>query len=152
MKAGTYGLFVVVEPEGKPWTWIFSRAVDGWGSLKYDANEDFSTLQTKAAVLTALARQPEADALMDHALELPGTGVLDVYFYGMSLLGAGQNGRLPCGLFLSRIEERARAEERSETQRQHLERKCGASPQLLPVPVCPVNPRATQAQSSPSQT
>jgi tetratricopeptide (TPR) repeat protein len=49
-------------------------------------HEDFTTLQTKAAVLRALGRESEADAVMDKAVTLPGTTSLDVYRYGMSLL------------------------------------------------------------------
>ena len=37
------------------------------------AHEDFSTLSTKAAVLEAMGRESDADALMEKAMQLPGT-------------------------------------------------------------------------------
>ena len=52
--------------------------------------KDFATLQTKAAVLRALGREPDADALIDEALRLPSTDVLTVQMYGQRLLRAGQ--------------------------------------------------------------
>lgn len=51
--------------------------------------EDFSTLRTKVAVLTAMGRDSEADATMDKALHKPATDVGAVHQYGMSLLRAG---------------------------------------------------------------
>ena len=50
------------------------------------AHEDFSTLSTKAAVLDAMGRETEADAVMQKALHLPGTDAYSVYAYGMALL------------------------------------------------------------------
>ena len=50
--------------------------------------EDFSTLQTRAAVLTAMGKQSDADATMDKALHLPGTEPLVVHRYAMGLLRA----------------------------------------------------------------
>ncbi len=50
------------------------------------AHEDFSTLSTKAAVLEAMGRESDADALMEKALHLPGTDAYSVYAYGMGLL------------------------------------------------------------------
>ena len=38
LKAGTYALFLELEPTG-PWTWIFSSNV-GWGSFQYDPKYD----------------------------------------------------------------------------------------------------------------
>ena len=52
--------------------------------------EDVSTLQTKAAVLSAMGRQAEADAVMQRALRLPNSDPYQVYVYGMTLLGAGK--------------------------------------------------------------
>jgi len=52
--------------------------------------EDFSTLRTKAAVLTAMGRDTEADSIMDKALHLPGTDVTAVHQYGQTLLRAGK--------------------------------------------------------------
>ena len=39
LKAGLYGLFLDVEKSG-PWTWIFSKAAEGWGSYQYDPKDD----------------------------------------------------------------------------------------------------------------
>ena len=55
--------------------------------------EDFSTLQTKAAVLHAMNRDTDADTVMDHALRLPSTTPRDLYAYGMSLLSSGRTPR-----------------------------------------------------------
>lgn len=52
--------------------------------------EDFSTLQTKAAVLTAMERDNEAEATMDKALHAPNTDVNAVHQYGMKLLRSGK--------------------------------------------------------------
>ena len=49
-------------------------------------HEDFSTLSTKAAVLSAMGRESEADSVMEKALHLPGTDAYSVYAYGMGLL------------------------------------------------------------------
>ncbi|HEX4629726.1 MAG TPA: DUF2911 domain-containing protein [Chthoniobacterales bacterium] len=51
--------------------------------------EDFSTLQTKAAVLTAMGREADADATIDKALKLGGEVVM-VHQSGMRLLRAGR--------------------------------------------------------------
>lgn len=57
------------------------------------AHEDFSTLSTKAAVLEAMGRESDADALIEKALHLPGTDAYSVYAYGMGLLGRGKKDR-----------------------------------------------------------
>ncbi|AHG88288.1 Protein of unknown function DUF2911 [Gemmatirosa kalamazoonensis] len=54
---------------------------------------DFSTLQTKAAVLTAMGRIADADTLMDRAIRLPDTDVRAVHQYGMRTLAAGRTDR-----------------------------------------------------------
>jgi len=56
-------------------------------------HEDFSTLQTKASVLTAMGRDADADAVMQQALRLPGTDTYSVYAYGMGLLHGGKNAK-----------------------------------------------------------
>ena len=56
-------------------------------------HEDFSTLQTKASVLTAMGRDADADAVMQKALRLPGTDAYSVYAYGMGLLHGGKNAK-----------------------------------------------------------
>ena len=53
--------------------------------------EDFSTLQTKAAVLEAMGRDAEAESLMAGALRLPGTSAFLMYQYGSRRLAAGKN-------------------------------------------------------------
>jgi hypothetical protein len=50
-------------------------------------HEDFTTLQTKSAVLVGLGRTAEADKLMERAMVLPGTTSVDLYHYGMQMLG-----------------------------------------------------------------
>jgi len=44
LKAGTYALFLDVEKNG-PWTWIFSRNAQGWGSYQYDPKFDALRVQ-----------------------------------------------------------------------------------------------------------
>lgn len=39
LKAGTYGLMLIVEKD-KPWTWIFSRNSTSWGVYYYTSEED----------------------------------------------------------------------------------------------------------------
>ena len=56
-------------------------------------HEDFSTLQTKASVLTAMGRDVDADGVMQKALRLPGTDAYSVYAYGMGLLHGGKNAK-----------------------------------------------------------
>jgi len=53
-------------------------------------SEDFSTLQTKAAVLQTMERTKEADATMEKAFTLPGADLLPVHFYAAGLLAAGR--------------------------------------------------------------
>jgi tetratricopeptide (TPR) repeat protein len=53
--------------------------------------EDFSTLQTKAAVLQAMGRDAEADATMDKAMRMAGTPLLILHQYGLRLLASGKN-------------------------------------------------------------
>ncbi len=55
--------------------------------------EDTSTLTTKAAVLRAMGRESEADAVIDRALHLPETDVLPIHFYAETLLAAGRKDR-----------------------------------------------------------
>lgn len=45
LKAGTYGLFLIAEKEG-PYTWIFSKNYESWGSYFYDPKEDALRAQT----------------------------------------------------------------------------------------------------------
>ena len=55
--------------------------------------ENFSTLQTKAAVLQAMGHESDADAVMDKAIDRPDAGLLLVHSYGMRLLRASRNER-----------------------------------------------------------
>ena len=66
-------------------TWA-DKAINGPFRGATIGHEDFSTLATKAAVLGALGREPEADSVMQKALQLPGTDAYSVYAYGMGLL------------------------------------------------------------------
>jgi hypothetical protein len=52
--------------------------------------EDSSTLATKAAVLQAMGRDAEADAVIDKALNLRDTDVIRMYGYAAGLLAAGR--------------------------------------------------------------
>ena len=50
--------------------------------------EEFSTLSTKANVLTALGRDAEAEVVMDKAIKIPNTPVGAIHQYGRGLLVA----------------------------------------------------------------
>ena len=52
--------------------------------------KDFTTLQTKAAVLYALGRDAEADNVMSEAVRLPGADVVPVHQFAAKLLKAGK--------------------------------------------------------------
>jgi len=52
--------------------------------------EDFSTLQTKAAILRALGRTQEADEVARRAFQMKNSDVITVYRTGLGLLAAGQ--------------------------------------------------------------
>ena len=71
--------------------------------------EDFSTVSTKASVLDAMGRSKEADAEMDKALDLPGTGMIYVHSYGVRLLRAGRSDR---ALKIFRINQQRHPEEK----------------------------------------
>jgi tetratricopeptide (TPR) repeat protein len=55
--------------------------------------EDFSTLSTKAAVLSAMGRTSTADTVMERALALPNSSMFDMHFYGAGLLRASRADR-----------------------------------------------------------
>jgi len=55
--------------------------------------ETFTNFRTKAAVLEAMGREADADAVMQKALHLPGNDVVMVYVYGMGLLRGGKNAK-----------------------------------------------------------
>lgn len=73
-------------------TWA-DKAISGPFRGATVGREDFTNLQTKAAVLEALGRQAEADAVMQKALSLPGNDPVMVYVYGMRLLRDGKNSK-----------------------------------------------------------
>ncbi len=52
--------------------------------------EDFSTLGTKAAVLRAMGRTDEADAILDKAVHMPGTPPAAIHRRAQGLLASGQ--------------------------------------------------------------
>ena len=53
-------------------------------------HEDFSTLQTKAAVLNAMSKNSDADAVMDKALHLPAAEPIAIHRYAMGVLREGK--------------------------------------------------------------
>jgi hypothetical protein len=52
--------------------------------------EDFYTLRTKASVLRAMGRDAESETVMDKAAALPGSPVMGIHQYGLSLLATGK--------------------------------------------------------------
>jgi predicted Zn-dependent protease len=56
-------------------------------------SEDFSTLSTKANVLTAMGRLADADTLMDRAMTMPDATAPAIHQYGMRTLLAGRKDR-----------------------------------------------------------
>lgn len=46
LKAGTYGLMLIVEKD-KPWTWIFSKNSISWGTYYYNPEEDVLHVEAK---------------------------------------------------------------------------------------------------------
>ena len=56
-------------------------------------HEDFSTLSTKAAVLVAMGRESDADAVMEKALHLASADAYSIYAYGMGLLRQKRNSK-----------------------------------------------------------
>ncbi len=59
-------------------------------SAPFVGQENFTTLQTKATVLTKIGRQSEADEIMVKAIHHPTATVQQIHFYGRSLLTAGK--------------------------------------------------------------
>lgn len=55
--------------------------------------EDLSTLATKAAVLEAMGKSADADAIMNKAIRLPTTGSRLIYQYSARLLSTGRKDR-----------------------------------------------------------
>ena len=53
-------------------------------------HEDFSTLQTKAAVLDAMGREADADVVMQKAFTLPDANAVQIYIYAMHVLRSGK--------------------------------------------------------------
>jgi hypothetical protein len=67
------------------------RWADNAISGNFIGREEFSSLQTKAMVLSAMGKDSEADVIMDKAVKLPTATMLDVHQYGRSLITAGKN-------------------------------------------------------------
>lgn len=53
--------------------------------------ENFLGLSTKAQVLAAMGKGPEANLLMDKAIKHPSAHMTDIHQYGRTLIGMGQN-------------------------------------------------------------
>jgi tetratricopeptide (TPR) repeat protein len=66
------------------------KAVNGPFRGATIAHEDFSTLSTKAAVLVAMGRDADADAVIQKALHLPTADSYSIYAYAMGLLRTGR--------------------------------------------------------------
>ncbi|WP_187148900.1 DUF2911 domain-containing protein [Candidatus Korobacter versatilis] len=66
-------------------TWA-DKAINGPFRGATIGHEEFATLSTKAAVLSAMGREADADSVMDKALHLRATDAYSVYAYGMGLL------------------------------------------------------------------
>jgi hypothetical protein len=62
------------------------KAVNGPFRGATIGHEDVSTLATKAAVLEAMGRESDSDAVMEKALHLSQTDPYQLYAYGMGLL------------------------------------------------------------------
>ncbi len=89
------------------------KAIDGPFRGAAIGKEEFSTLDTKAAVLQAMGRTAEADATtMDRALFLPGADVIPVYLYAARLL---ESGRKEKALEISKFNQRKHPEEKFVT-------------------------------------
>jgi tetratricopeptide (TPR) repeat protein len=73
-------------------TWA-DKAISGPFRGATVGQENFTNLQTKAAVLEAMGRDAEADTVMQKALHLPGAESVFVYVYGMKLLRSGKNSK-----------------------------------------------------------
>jgi tetratricopeptide (TPR) repeat protein len=52
--------------------------------------DEMATFQAKAAVLRAMGKETDADALMDKAIKLPSTSVTEIHQYARGLLNAGK--------------------------------------------------------------
>lgn len=66
-------------------TWA-TRATDPFQGGK----EEINTFQAKAAVLRAMGKEGEADALVDKAIKLPSSSVTEIHQYARGLLNAGK--------------------------------------------------------------
>jgi hypothetical protein len=67
------------------------RWADNAISGNFIGREEFSSLQTKAMVLSAMGKSTEADVIMEKAVKLPTATMLDIHQYGRSLIIAGKN-------------------------------------------------------------
>jgi hypothetical protein len=67
------------------------RWADNAISGNFIGREEFSSLQTKAMVLSAMGKDSEADVIMEKAVKLPTATLLDIHQYGRTLIAAGKN-------------------------------------------------------------
>ncbi len=73
-------------------TWA-DKAINGPFRGATIGQENFTNLSTKAAVLDAMGREADADAVMQKALHLPGADAVSIYIYAMGLLRNGKNAK-----------------------------------------------------------
>ncbi len=57
----------------------------------FGGREEFTTIQAKSAVLSAMGKDADADAAMEKAIHAPDASVQVVHQYGRTLLNAGKN-------------------------------------------------------------
>lgn len=60
-------------------------------SEPFIGQENFTTLQTKATVLTAMGKDSDAESVMSKAINHPTASVAQIHTYGRSLIAAGKN-------------------------------------------------------------
>ena len=60
-------------------------------NLPFVGRKDFTTLSTKALVLTKMGREADAKTIMEAALHLPTARPIDIHQYGRQLLAAKKN-------------------------------------------------------------
>jgi hypothetical protein len=67
LAAGSYGLFILPEKQGKQdsWTFIFSRNTKGWGAYGYDAKDDALRVTVKAQKVEKSAHQERMEFAFD---------------------------------------------------------------------------------------
>lgn len=66
-------------------TWMDNAMNPGFGGA-----EDFTNLNIKASILTAMGKETEANEVMDKAIKIPNTPVGSIHQYARGLLSAGK--------------------------------------------------------------